>query len=595
MDGPLWKLHRLLDARAKALIVIVLGMGVVGALLEGLGIGLIIPFIELISSPDAVQDKPILRWAYDSLGLTSPRDLLFWLGGLLLGGYLIKNMYLAFMHYIQYRILYREESALARRLWTSYLHSPYAFHLQRTSAQALKLFSVDIPLIFSQVLVPACTIVIEGMVMGVIVLLFLFTEPLGSVLTGGVLGAIGLGLHRVMRRTLTELGTKQENYRRQLFKVVNDGMCGIKEFKVLNREILLEKAFALNSLQYAQAFSVYQTAIQLPRLFIEAMVMMGVVLSALVVLRGGRNFQELLPVLAVFMVGAVRLAPSLSRIMNAVGTIRYYRPAIDVIYDEISLLTRYRIADSVSGDVTGAERTLRFKKNIEVKDVWFQYPGAADACLKGLSLVIPKGKSVALIGRSGAGKTTLVDLVIGLLKPSRGEVLVDGVSIATALASWQRRLGYVPQEIYLCAGSIRENVAFGLPSEAIDEERVWQALDIAQLAGFVRQLPHGLDTTVGERGVCISGGQRQRLGIARALYHDPEVVVMDEATAALDAGTERELSHSLEVLRREKTLIVIAHRAHTVAMCDVVYQIHEGQLVDRLAEGREEVLHSAPQ
>jgi len=309
--------------------------------------------------------------------------------------------------------------------------------------------------------------------------------------------------------------------------------------------------------------------------------------------RGG-GFQTIIPTLSMFAVAAFRIIPAMGRIFNAATQIRYHSYSLDAVCKDMTLLDEI-VPSSEKEPSSAADKkafesetfytpfsgkALRFDKTIELKDVYYQYPNAKKSVLNGISLIIPKQYSVGLVGPSGAGKTTIIDVIVGLLMPAQGEVLIDGKGIKDNLANWQRMIGYIPQNIYLSDDTIRRNVAFGLTNEEIDEEQVWSALASAQLEKFVKSLPEGLDTFIGERGIRLSGGQRQRIGIARALYHNPEVLIMDEGTASLDNETEWEIMQAVRNLCGTKTIIIVAHRLGTVKSCDRLYFIRDGEVID---------------
>lgn len=360
-----------------------------------------------------------------------------------------------------------------------------------------------------------------------------------------------------------------------MIKWVNQGLGGVKESRVLGREGYFVDAYRASSAGYARAMRYLATVSQLPRLYLETLVAGGILLLLGVAMARHEGSEVVVPTLALFGAAAFRLLPSVNRIIASITNIRYHESAVEVIHRDMGLMAgagAHREADA-----PGPGGELQFAHDIELRDVCFQYPESNVTTLNGVSLVILKGSAVALVGPSGAGKTTLVDVLLGLLQPTSGAVLVDGQDVHAHLRSWQRRIGYIPQVIYLSDDTLRRNVAFGVPDPDIDDEKVWKALESAQLAGLVRAWPDGLTAVVGERGVRLSGGQRQRIGIARALYHDPEVLVLDEATSSLDGATERDIMSAIEALAGNKTLIVIAHRLSTVERCDRTYWIRDGR------------------
>lgn len=563
------KLFYLVDRGARDRLLIVVVMCSIGAGLEGFGLGLLVPFITLIGDPSIAQSSRWLAWLARFSGSTSHYQLVVWSGFALLTTHVAKNAYLALMYYVEYRFLYRSEAAVGQRLFGAYLHSPYLFQLRRDPSEMLKNIRVEVPLIFNQVMIPFFTVVSEMMVGLVVVGLLVVIEPGPALMAVGLLGGVTAVFYRGIRKKIGALGQREQRYRTEMFQWINRGLAGFKEITVLGRQRFFADSFAKNSIDCARAVTIFQATAQVPRLFIETIAIAAVMLIVGMILAQGRRLDGVLPILALFAAATFRLIPSLSRIVHAFSIIRYYKPAISVVYDDLRALEAQR-----GTAPSPAEERVRFERAIELRNVSYAYPGA-EPVLRDLSLTIPKGRSVALAGSSGAGKTTVADLIIGLLRPTSGEVTVDGRRLDGRIASWQRQIGYVPQHIYLSDDTVRRNVAFGVSDDRIDDARVWSVLAQAQLAELVESFPDGLDTRVGERGARLSGGQRQRLGIARALYHGPELLVMDEATSALDDETEAAVTAAIERLKGTMTLVVIAHRASTLTKCDLTVTLPE--------------------
>jgi ATP-binding cassette, subfamily B, bacterial PglK len=563
------KLFYLVDRGGPCRFLVVVVMCSIGAGLEGFGLGLLVPFITLIGDPSVAHSSRWLAWLARFSGSTSHYQLVVWSGFALLAAHVAKNAYLALMYYVEYRFLYRSEAAVGQRLFSAYLHSPYLFQLRRDPSEMLKNIRVEVPLIFNQVMIPFFTVVSETMVGLVVVGLLVVIEPGPALVAVGLLGGVTVVFYRGIRKKIGELGQREQRYRTEMFRWISRGLAGFKEITVLGRQRFFADSFAKNSVDCAGAVTVFQATAQVPRLFIETIAVAAVMLIVVMILAQGRRLDGVLPILALFAAATFRLIPSLSRIVHAFSIIRYYKPAISVVYDDLRALEAQR-----GPEPSAAEERVRFERAIELRNVSYAYPGA-EPVLRDLSLTIPKGRSVALAGPSGAGKTTVADLIIGLLQPTSGEVTIDGRRLDGRVASWQRQIGYVPQHIYLSDDTVRRNVAFGVADDRIDDARVWSVLAQAQLAELVESFPDGLDARVGERGARLSGGQRQRLGIARALYHGPELLVMDEATSALDDETEAAVTAAIERLRGTMTLVVIAHRASTVAKCDLTVTLQE--------------------
>jgi ATP-binding cassette subfamily C protein len=553
-----------------------------GAGFEALGVALIFPFITLVSGPDAVEHYAPLRWLYQRSGLSSPQQFLIWCGAGLLIMYLAKALYLSVLFYFQYRFIFNRQVALSRRLLSAYLHSPYTFHLQRNSAELLRNVNSEVLWIFSGVLVPVSHILIESLVILMILAILVSVEPLSAVGAIGLLGVAGAVFYRVIRRRVSVLGAYQQQHNASMIKWVNQGLGGVKEAKVLGREEFFLDAYTKSSEAYACAMRFLRTVNEMPRLAIEGLTIGGLLFVVLLMLINGENMQLVLPTLGLFAMAAMRLMPSVNRIASGVTLIRYYTPSIQVVYEDLRALEQNVWAGTRLSSATAskhAEQALPFTRAIELRRVRYQYPEAERPAVDEVSLTILKGQSVAFVGPSGAGKTTIVDVILGLLTPTEGQVLVDGVDILHRVPAWQHQIGYIPQRIYLCDDTIRRNIAFGLPDEVIDDERVWSALRAAQLEDLINSLPSHLDTLVGEHGVRLSGGQRQRIGIARALYHAPSVLVLDEAMAALDNETEYAITRAVTQFKHGKTIIMIAHRLTTVRNCDCLFFMKNGRVV----------------
>lgn len=551
----------------------------IGAGFETLGVGLVLPFISLLENPQRVQETGLLKWVYQAVGEPELRQFLIWASLGLIGIFLLKNAYLTWLNYLQCTFTNNKIVELYSRLFRAYLYSPYTFHLQRNSADLIRNLSSETVIFFSGVLIPGLLAITEVTILGCIALFLLILEPITFLAAAGGIGIATIIFYRMVRQKLSDLGWQRQDHQGQMIRMINHGLGGIKEAKVLGREPFFIDEFEKHNIYSNRALKFYQVVSQLPRFFIETVSIVGVMLIVVFVLAQGRDFSDVIPTISLFAAAAFRLMPSINRILNAVTTMRFSSSSVYVLYQDLMELKPVLNRQVVYSRQV-AEVQPVFKKEIALQNVFYRYPGASDNALKGVSLTIPKGTSVGFVGYSGAGKTTIVDVILGLLPPTEGQVLVDGRDIHEDLSAWQRLIGYIPQSIYLCDDTLRNNIAFGIPADEINEDWIESAVESAQLTELVKSLPEGLDTLVGERGVRLSGGQRQRVGIARALYHNPEVLVMDEATAALDNQTEAGVMEAVEKLSGEKTLIIIAHRLSTVKNCERLYFMSQGKIVD---------------
>lgn len=568
-----------LDRKTKLQAAVLILMMFVGAGLEALSIGLIMPFIALLNNPNIALEHKISRWTYDALNMASAQEFVVWFAAILLSLFVIKNAYLAVTLYFQLRFVYKKQILLARRLFQTYMQSPYIYHQQHNTAELTGNVIHEVVAVFHNVTCQSLMLISEIMVIAVLIIVLLFVDLASSLAAVGVMGGLAYLFFRGIRNKTGKLGKLYQYHHDQIYKWVNQAFGSIKETKLLGCEAFFVDVFTDNFKGYCYSQRYLDMVSLIPRLFIETLAVVGMMLIAIVMLLQGHLVRTLLPTLALFAVAAYRLMPSFHRIVGMVTMIRYFMPAVDVVYRDLKLLENILPNTARPFKDGRTDARMSFEHSIELRNVAYQYPETKKPAIEGVSVIIPKGGSVAFVGPTGTGKTTLVDVIIGLLKPTQGEVSVDGKNINDDLAGWQANIGYIPQTIYLCDDTIRRNVAFGLPDDQINDDRVWSALEAAQLKSFVNSLPHKLDTYVGERGTRLSGGERQRIGIARCLYHDPEVLVLDEATSSLDTETEQEVAQSVETLTENKTLIVIAHRLSTIRNCDTIFELRGGKLV----------------
>ncbi len=551
-------------------------MMLVGMALETLGIGLVIPAISILMQESYLDRVPVIAPWLETLGNPTHAMLVTW--GLLSLAivYLCKNVFLAFQIRRQARFAFGVQEETSHRLFEHYLRRPYVFHLRTNTAQLIRNAVGEVNAFSGYVLQPCMTLLTETFVMLAILTLLLWVEPLGTVFLLLVLGSLAWLFHRITRKSVASWG--KERQKREGLKLLHlqQGLGGIKDIKLLGCEQeFLERYKEQN--RVAAIMAKRQLILQqLPKLGIEMLAVAGLVILALALFGQERSVETALPILGMMAAAAFRLIPSFSRILNAIQTIRFGWPCVQVLETE---LEAPETASILSREDNSDREPLSFENEISLSGVSFRYPDSDKASLEKVSIRIPRGTSIGIVGESGSGKSTLVDVMLGLLDPQEGSITLDGKNVCDNLRSWQDRIGYVPQEIYLTDDSLRNNVAFGVPDSLIDEKLVWKALRSAQLEKFTRELSDGLDTSMGERGARLSGGQRQRVGIARALYHNPSVLVLDEATSSLDEKTEEGIMESVCSLRGEKTFVIVAHRLSTVKYCDVLYRLEDGKIV----------------
>jgi ATP-binding cassette, subfamily B, bacterial PglK len=549
----------------------------VAAGLEVAGIGMIPAFVAIVADPDRILTYEPLLGLYGYLGIDNAESLLIWGSAALIGIFAIKSAYIIAFNFFEARFIYNRRYYISDRLMSAYMQAPYTFHLQRNSAELLRNVIYEIN-VLSNIIITNILKISREAVMTVSIIVFLFlVEPLITLL---VLLLAGLGAGSfimITQNKIRDYGEEEQRCRTNMIKSVNQGLGGIKAARVLNREDEFIRRFSSEALKSTRLLAYIKYIQQIPKPVVETTAVVGMMSISAIMVWQGRPMSAIIPTLTLFAMALVRLMPSVQQLSSLYTNFQYNKVVLDPIYDDLKELEEFQgrlMLDRSKG------KELSFKNHIVLEDVKYVYPGSTEQALKGVSVTIPRGSAVAFVGESGAGKTTIVDVILGLLEPSVGRVLVDGADIHDRVSAWQRNLGYIPQTIYLADESLRQNIAFGVPEEEIDDEKVIEALELAQLGKLLKNLPEGLDTILGENGTKLSGGQRQRVGIARALYHNPEVLVMDEATSALDNITEKEISGAIENLKGDRTIIMIAHRLTTVQNCDHLYLMRDGLITD---------------
>src|SRR4029077_19871748 len=524
----IWDLLQPTQRRSAAVLLCLM---LVGMVLETLGVGLIIPAYAFMTQSDLARQYPRVTSATGWVGRLSRGELVV-IGMLcLVAVYALKALFLAFLFWRQMGFVYGVEAELSHRLFSGYLRQPYIFHLQRNSAELIRNAKTETNLFTQTCLVAGMGLLTEMLVVIGISVLLVVVAPLGALVVVGILGTAAWGFNRITHQRLLRWGAARQLHEGLRIQHLQQGLGGAKDVKLLGREQEFLAHYHQHNIGNARVGQRYQTLQQFPRLGLELLAVCG--FAALVILMSAQNkpLAALLPTLGLFAAAAFRVLPSANRVMMAVQNVRYALPAINVLHGELRVLK--------SAEEPAAARRLESQEYLALDNMSFCYPSSDRPALQGISLTVFRGTTVGFIGESGAGKSTLVDIILGLLQPGSGAVRVDAVDIRTNLRGWQDQVGYVPQTIFLTDDTLRRNVAFGLADDQINERSGGSAVRAAQLEEFINSLPQRLDTMVGERGVRLSGGQLQRIGIARALYHDPSVLVLDEATSSLDTQTER--------------------------------------------------------
>lgn len=570
----------LLSPHEKRRGLLVLAMMVVMAVLEVAGVASVMPFLSVLGDPGVVHSNPVLAYLFQTLDFSSVNAFLIALGAGAFALILFSALYRAVTLYAINRYVEMRRHSIGKRLLETYLRQPYAFFLDRHSSDLAKGILSEVDQLVSQVLRPGIQMVAYGLVLVAMVVLLVVINPLAAGTVAVVIGTLYTVIYLAVRGVLARIGEDRLRANRGRFTAAGEALGGIKDIKLLGQEQAYLARFHGPSLRQARHMATTQTLSQVPKFLIEAVAFGGILVMALVLTAtqggvGQGSVGEVLPMLGLYAFAGYRMLPAAQKIYNGLARVRFGGAAVASVYRDLAERSALTELPKTPRPPLKPERT------ISLKNLSYTYPNAPGPTLKAINLTIPVGSSVGIVGGTGAGKTTLVDVLLGLLRPEKGVIAVDGSPVTEdRLPNWQQGLGYVPQEIFLTDSTIAENIALGVPPEEIDHRQVERCARMAHLHDFiVQELPEGYDTVAGERGVRFSGGQRQRIGIARALYREPSILVFDEATSALDTATEQAVMEAIEALHHQKTVILIAHRLETVHGCDQVVLLEHGQVV----------------
>lgn len=550
---------------------------------ELLGVSVILPFINAVVAPELLLEEKPIRWAYDFFGMESTGELIIYLAVLIIIVYILKNLFLIYVYELQYKFAYYGKKQMQNELMRYYIGKDYTFFLNVNSSELIRNINTD-PEMFYTAVQNALQLLSELCVSVIIVVFLLFTDVTITLGVAVSVGIMFLLMIKGLRRVLARYGDERRVYSANMFKCMQQAFGGIKEIKIANRESYFQNDFEKQNEVYTHVIKQNAFLSAIPKPVMEALCISGLMaVIAIQVANGTTDTTQFIGVLGVFAAAAFKLLPSVNKISSYFAAIVHNAVVIEKVRDEYREMheTELSGAQNKESAAKTREKTISLEREISVEHLEFSYPNTEEAVIRDANVVIPKNCSAAFIGPSGAGKTTFVDLILGILTPQKGSICVDGTDIHEALRSWHEKIGYIPQTIYMLDDTIRNNIAFGDAGE-IDDARVWEALRQAQLEDFIKGLEDGLDTVIGEAGVRLSGGQRQRIGIARALYRRPEVLVLDEATSALDNETEAAVMEAIDRLQGKMTMFIIAHRLSTIQNCDIVYKVENGQVtVDR--------------
>ncbi len=573
------KMNKLLDAKQKRIMVVIVFLMLIGGVLESLSISVVIPVVSVLLDPNAVENNQLLGTIYNGLHLQNVTQFTIVMLIALIGAFVLKNLFLFLQNVVQLKFVYTNQFATSRRMMINFMKRPYEYYLNADTAVIQRNITSDVNNMYGLIL-SVLQLISEGVVFACLVAVLLVVDAKMIMTIAVLLVAVLFLIKVVLKPIMVKAGQENQDYYSGLYKWIEQSVMGIKEIKIANKEQYFINEYAKCGFGYVNAVQKYNLFNSTPRLLIETVCIAGLVIYMMIVMLQGATVTEMLPQLTTFGLAAMRLIPSANRINNYLTSISYFEPFFMGVSDHLQeeIHDENMVYDVEAYEHKKQVEKLDVKKTIKLEDITYKYPNSEQLIFDHADMEIPIGAAVGIVGSSGSGKTTVVDILLGLLELQTGTIYADGVNVKDNYEAWLKNIGYIPQTIFMIDSTIRKNVAFGIADEEIDDDRVWAVLKEAQLDEFVRSLPEGLDTGIGERGIRLSGGQRQRIGIARALFEDPEVLVLDEATSALDNDTEAAIMESINRLHGKKTLIIIAHRLQTIEKCDIVYRVENGKV-----------------
>lgn len=571
------KLNYILDRKQKVSICFLAVMIFIGGILETLSVSAMLPVVWIIVDAQAIQENKYCKMAMEILHITKIRDFMIAILLMMIAVYIIKNVYLLILTDKQNRFISYNRNKLISQVLREFLHRPYEFYLDADIPTVFRLTDSDIPNVF-QILTSLISLISETVVFVLICGVLVIKNWQMVLFLVIVFGMLTLVMTKILKPKLSKMGAKNQEIQSRIAKWRIQAIYGIKDVKVLHREAFFADNYENTGkigVNYSRKYAVINS---IPRALIETVFMSSILIYLIFYILTGNNLADMVTTLGVFAAAAIRLMPCVNRINTYMTDISYFKPCLDYVYENMNI---NELSKKTNQALLPVDKTknMQLRNKIELKNIVYAYPNTNKLIFDHADMVIPYGRSVGIIGSSGAGKSTIVDILLGLLRVKSGNIYCDGVNIFENYPAWLAQIGYIPQSIYLVDEPIRNNIAFGIADDKIDDSRIWEVLEEAQLKNFIKTLPEGLDTAIGDRGVRLSGGQRQRLGIARALYHNPEILVFDEATSALDNETEAAVMEAINSFHGKKTMVIIAHRLNTIEKCDIIYKVDEGKIV----------------
>ncbi|MDG2397230.1 MAG: ABC transporter ATP-binding protein [Flavobacteriaceae bacterium] len=564
------KISSLLTYSEKKSLIVLSFFIIVGMILEVFGLGILVPLLTLILDPEFINTLGEYGFIQNIFGQISHYKFIAFFLVFVVIIYIIKTIFLIFITFKQNSFITKFAADLTIKLYDLYINQPYSFHLNRNSASLIKNLQVEINL-FRSFCMSIITSVIELALLISIIGTLIFIEPIGAIFVGFFFFAFSFLIFQITKSKLKSWGIKRENLDEKIQIIFFEGIGGIKDLKILGRQDFYKNLLSINSYSKARIITNHLTISKMPRYSLELISVLGIAIFISIMLFQDKEVSEIIITLGVFVAATFRMIPSFNKLIASLQNMKYYTSSIELIFKEFNKFKKIK-------GLNKSNKAYSFNSKIEIKDLKYSYSKESKEVLKNVNLTISKGEFIGIVGASGSGKSTLVDLIMGLLTPSKGSINIDGININANPSSWQRLIGYVPQSIFLIDDSITNNIAFGIPPNKINNKKIEDSVNDSQLKKYIDGLKNGLQTKVGERGIQISGGQLQRIGIARALYNSPEIIILDESTASLDIKTELEVMESIKTFKRNKTILMISHRISSLKDCDHIYEIKNGKI-----------------
>lgn len=577
------KLLYILSSRQKKYALLVLVMSLMAAILETVGVAVIMPVLDMMLDIQGVKGRWYMRPFVELFHLDTDMELVWFICICVIGIYLAKNLFFTFYSWISYKYSYMVQRELGVRVLAAYMKQGYLFFVENNTARLISGITYDVTSVYTilKTIFISSTKLLTILCIGI----YIMMQSVQMAIILLILASICMiTVHLLYRKSMSRNGKSKRELICEGNQIAIEAVQGYKEVMVMNKQEHFVKAFGDSRGRYSKVSAKIDMGTTVPAYIIEMICIAGILIAVAAQMGTTSNVNALIAQLSAVAVGAFRILPAMGTITSGNNAIIMSIPQLEACYETIQQVKELESQEDEKRKVESSHAGIQFQHELKLQNVSFRYPNVQEDVLQDVNLIIQKGQSIAFIGPSGAGKTTASDIILALLKPTKGQVLLDGINIEDLGREWNRIIGYVPQATYIIDASVRHNIAFGESEDSIDDAQVWQALRIAQLDEFVQGLPAGLDTLVGEGGVRFSGGQRQRLAIARALYRNPDILVLDEATAALDNETEAEVMKAIEALQGYKTLIIVAHRLTTVKKCDVIYEVKEKNIYPRNKE-----------